>query len=205
MHKRTAHRWRLIAIMVIGGFLAFGSYWMVHLMENSDAGLDPDAFRNEPDYIVEQFSFVRMTPEGKPHYVLSGAKLTHRPVDDSSDVELPVLRNIAPGAPPMTIVAQRARILSTGKRVDLTGAVDIQRPASPTTRSLRMRTETLTVFPDEDRMQSDQQVKVQLGDSTISGTGMRANNATRQIHFASRSQIVEPPSPARQRPPGTQQ
>ncbi len=199
MHKRTAHRWRLITIMVVGGFLAFGSYWMVHLMENSDATLDSDAFKNEPDYIVEKFSFVRMTPEGKPHYVLSGAKLTHRPVNDSSDVELPVLQNIAPGAPPMTIVAQRARIVNAGNQVDLNGKVDIQRPASPTTRSLRLRTEKLTVFPDEDRMQSDQQVTMQLGDTVVTGTGMRANNATRQIHFASRSQIVDPPGAAARR------
>jgi lipopolysaccharide export system protein LptC len=197
MHKRTAHRWRLIIIMMVGGFLAFGSYWMLHLMESSDAVLDPDAFKNEPDYIVEKFSFVRMTPEGKPHYVLSGARLTHRPVNDSSDVELPVLQNIAPGAPQMTIVAQRARILNAGNQVDLNGKVDIQRPASPTTRSLRLRTEKLTVFPDEDRMQSDQQVTMQLGDTVITGTGMRANNATRQIHFARRSQIVDPPGAAR--------
>ena len=197
LHRRTAHRWRLIATLVIGSFIAFGSFWMVHLMQTGDAAGEIDPSKNEPDYIVEQFSFVRMTPEGKPHYLLSGAKLTHRPLDDSSEVVLPVLRNIAPGAAPMTIVAQRARILSGANQVDLSGKVDIQRPASPTTRSMRMRTETLTVFPDEDRMQTRAPVELQLGASTIHGTGMRANNATRQIHFDTRGQIVNPPKQAR--------
>ena len=197
MYRRTAHRWRMIATLVGGSFIAFGSFWMVHLMQTGDSASDTDPSKNEPDYIVEKFSFVRMTPEGKPHYLLSGAKLTHRPLDDSSDVELPVLQNIAPGAPPMTIVAKSARILSGANQVDLKGKVDIQRPATPTSRSLRMRTEKLTVFPDEDRMQTAEPVALQLGESTVNGTGMRANNATRQIHFDTHGQIVNPPKQAR--------
>ena len=197
MDKRTSHRWRLIATLVGGSFIAFGSFWMVHLMQTSDEGPGADAFKNQPDYIVEKFSFVRMTPDGKPHYLLSGTKLTHRPSDDSSDIDLPVMQNVAPGAAPMTIVAARAHIRSGADQVDLAGKVDIRRPASASARSLHMRTETLTVFPDEDRMQTDQPVNLQLGESVITGTGMRANNATRQIHFATHGQIINPPKQAR--------
>ena len=197
MHRRTSHRWRLIATLVIGTFIAFGSFWMVHLMQSGDAGPDADAFKNQPDYIVEKFSFVRMTPDGKPHYLVSGAKLTHRPTDDSSDIDAPVMRNVMPGAAPMTIVASRAHVRSGGDQIDLAGKVDIRRPASANARSLHMRTETLTVFPDEDRMQTDKPVNLELGDSVIIGTGMRANNATRQIHFATQGQIINPPKQAR--------
>jgi lipopolysaccharide export system protein LptC len=200
MHKRTAHRWRLSAIMVVGVFFAFGTFWLVQLAQNGDSAVDPNNFKNEPDYIVENFSFVRMTPEGKPRYLVSGAKLTHRPVDDSSDVELPVLQGVAPGQPLTTITSQRAKIRHAQNQADLAGDVKVVRPESPTNRGMQLRTEALTVFTDEDRMTSDQPVQVTLGNSTIKGTGMEANNATRELRFASRGQIVYPPKAARAAP-----
>lgn len=200
MHKRTAHRWRLTAIMVVGVFFAFGTFWLVQLAQNGDASVDPNNFKNEPDYIVEQFSFVRMTPEGKPRYLVSGAKLTHRPIDDSSDVELPVLQGVAPGQPLTTITSQRAKIRHAQNQADLLGDVNVVRPETPSNRGMHLKTEALTVFTDEDRMTSDQPVQVTLGNSTIRGTGMEANNATREIKFASRGQIVYPPKAARAAP-----
>lgn len=196
MDKRTAHLWPLLMTILVGAFVAFGSYWLVHLMEG-EAQVDADRFKNEPDYIVEKFSFVRMTPEGRPRYLFYGAKLTHRPFDDVSDVEQPIMQNLTPGLPPMTINAKRARIRHAQSQVDLLGMVDIYRPPSPETKGLRIKTEALTVFPDEDRMQSDQSVQMTLGPITATGTGMRANNATRQLEIFGRGRIIVPPKSAR--------
>ncbi len=198
MDKRTAHRWPLLITIVVGIFLALGSFWLLQVIQRGDGDIDPAAAGNEPDYIVEKFSFVRMTPEGKPRYLLYGAKLTHRPLGDVSDVERPMLQSMAPDRPPMTIKAQSARIRHEENEVDLLGKVDINRPASPAARALHMKTEALTVFPDEDRMESNQRVDMALGASTITGIGMKANNATRQVEFARRGQIVIPPKAARQ-------
>lgn len=197
MHKRTAHRWRLLVTLMTGAFLAFGSFWLLQVMQREDDELNAAANKNEPDYIIEKFSFVRMTPEGQPRYLFYGAKLTHHPHNDSSDVESPLLQSLTPGQPPMTINAVRAHILHGEDRVELLGKVDIERPASPTTRHMRLRTEALTVFPDEDRMQTDQKVDMVLGTATVNGTGMKANNATRQLDIGSRGQIVYPPKAAR--------
>jgi lipopolysaccharide export system protein LptC len=78
--------------------------------------------------------------------------------------------------------------------------VVIDRPAAPGASRLHLTTEALTIFPDEDRMQSDQKVQMALGDSQVSGTGMRANNATRQLDFASRGHIIYPPKAVREAP-----
>lgn len=196
MDKRTAHIWPLLITIMIGAFVAFGSYWLVHLME-SGADIDADRFKNEPDYIVEKFSFVRMTPEGKPRYLFSGAKLTHRPVDDISDVDAPMLQNLNPQAPPTTVVAKRARIDQSRNKVDLAGQVDVKRPEAPGQKPLHMQTEALTVYPDEERMETALPVNARLGTTTITGTGMQANNATSQLHIASRVQMVVPPKAAR--------
>ncbi len=198
MHKaRTAHRWRLLATILAGTFLAFGSFWLLQVMNRSDADIGPGADLKEPDYIVEKFSFVRMTPEGKPRYLFYGAKLTHIPLDDASDVVQPIMQNMAPGEAPMTMNAKRARIYHAENKVDLLGQVDIHRPPSAIAQGMRIKTEALTVFPDEERMQSDQKVLVTLGAATITGTGMRANNASRQLDFTGRGKIIYPPKAVR--------
>lgn len=194
MHKRTAHRGWLVLTVTVGALTAAGSFWLVELINRTDPRIDPDAFKGEPDYIVEKFSVVRMTAAGQPRYLLSGAKLTHHPHDDSSDVDKPLMKNVAPGAPPVTIRANRARVQHAQNQVDLSGAVDILRPASAGAQFMHMQTETLTVFPDEDRMLTNSKINVKLGAASIVGTGMRANNATRQLEFSGRGQIVYPPN-----------
>lgn len=192
-YKRTAHRWKLLTIMMIAAFCAFGSFWLVQVMENQDADGRLGGPQDEPDYIVENFSFVRMTEQGKPSYVVSGKRLAHTPLGDVSQVEAPVMQGIAPGRPRMTIVANRAQIYHGEHRVELLGNVDIQRPATPTSEALRVQTQALTVLPDEEILKTDRPIQMQLGAATVTGTGMVANNATQKLHLASRGQIVYPP------------
>ncbi|MES2127577.1 MAG: LPS export ABC transporter periplasmic protein LptC [Pseudomonadota bacterium] len=197
MHKRTAHRWRLAAIFTIGTFFALGSFWLVQVAHQGEEDVQADARKNEPDYIVEKFSFVRMTPEGAPRYIISGAKLTHHPLDNTADIDAPVMQGMQPKQPPMTMVAKRASIDQTGNRVTLLGSVDLERVAAPGVQHMSLKTEKLIVLPDDDQMETDQQVDMALGATTMRGTGMRANNATRQIHFLSKSEIILPPKTAR--------
>lgn len=191
-HKRTAHRWRLITIMVVGGFFALGSFWLVQMVNR---GGDPlgAADKREPDYIVENFSFVRMSPAGTPHYIISGDRLAHRPIDDTSMIDQPVVQSITAAHPPMTMTALRARIRHAENEVELLGKVDIERAPTATARRLKIRTEALTLYPDEDRMTSNEAVEVKLGDATIRGTGLQADNAAQTVHFSSKGQIVYPP------------
>jgi lipopolysaccharide export system protein LptC len=197
MHKRTAHRWRLLIIMMSGTFLALGSFWLAQMMDEQGAALGSDAFRDEPDYIVEKFSFVRMSPDGEPRYLISGAKLTHRPLDDSADIEQPQVRTVGAGHPPMTIVARNARVDHGNTQVHLSGDVNIERKAAATTRPMRLRTEALTIFPDDDQLKSDQPVSIESNGSRITGTGLFIDNAKRQMSIDSKVHIVLPPATGR--------
>ncbi|MES2739467.1 MAG: LPS export ABC transporter periplasmic protein LptC [Pseudomonadota bacterium] len=192
--QRTAHRTRLLLTILAGVLLAFGTFWLGLVMEQSGAGKRADQ-RNEPDYIVDRFSFVRMNQTGQPGYLISGTRLTHRPLDDSSEVEQPFMRSLKPGEPPMDMHADRARIDQGNSRVQLNGNVLVDRAEAPNIKRMAMRTEALTVLPDEDRMLSDRPVAIRVGDSLMTGIGMAANNATRQIDIAERMRIISPPVP----------
>ncbi|TFW30774.1 LPS export ABC transporter periplasmic protein LptC [Massilia horti] len=192
VNKRTAHRGRLLALMLMGLLCAFGSFWLLQVMsggEETQAGVAS----TEPDYIIDNFSFVRMSEHGQPRYVLSGARLTHRPVDDVSEIEKPVMHSLTTQHPPMTVTANHARVLHAKDQVDLIGDVDVVRPETPKYKPLRMRTEELTLLPDDEIMKTDKHVTLTLGGMSVSGTGMVANNATQQVHLDSQSHIELPP------------
>nr|WP_315397785.1 LPS export ABC transporter periplasmic protein LptC [uncultured Duganella sp.] len=197
MRKRTAHRWQLTLTMLIGVFVAVGSFWLVQLVNQSGQDQQADQFLNEPDYIIDRFSLVRMTKEGKPAYIISGDKLTHRPIDDSSDIDKPFLNSLAGNQPPMTIHADTARVDQNNTRITLNGNVDVVRPATPKAEALRLQTSTMTVYPDEERMETAAPVQMKLGASTSSGTGLKTNNATRQLQLGGRGTITLPPKAPR--------
>jgi lipopolysaccharide export system protein LptC len=190
-----AQRWRVMLTIAIGTFVALGSFWLVQVMERSALDLRPDPNRNLPDYIVERFSFVRLDINGAPAYIVSGDKLTHLPADDASLVEQPYMRNLSSTQPPTEIRAAHARIDQDNTRMHLTGNVHVERVASASLQKMDLKTEALTVFPNSDRMETDQPVRVVLGQSVMTGVGMKANNATRQLDVSQRLQITYPPAP----------
>lgn len=179
--KRTAHRWRLGAIFGACLALALGSFYIVQLMNVQDMEMMSDAHKGEPDYIVEKFSAVRMAPDGTPRYIISGARLAHIPITDSSTVDAPALQSFAPDKPPMYINSKTAQLDHVNNTVELAGNVDIRRAGSPTAKPMTIRTEALTVLVDEDRMQTSLPVEMTSGATVVRGVGMTANNATRQV------------------------
>jgi lipopolysaccharide export system protein LptC len=193
MHKRTAHRWRLGTIMMVGAVFALGSFWLVQVINRGELAGAAEGLKTEPDYIVEKFSFVRMTLAGQPRYIISGEKLTHRPSDDSLDVVLPVVQNLSSKQPPMTMHAKAAHIDQATNVVDLIGDVDIQRPPLGAAQAMTLKTDALTVYTDEDRMETKQPFQLVIGNTTVAGVGMKANNATGQLDVKSRMQLNFPP------------
>jgi lipopolysaccharide export system protein LptC len=191
-YKRTAHRWRMLFVMLGGVFCAFGSFWLVQMMEQDDAGRNVN-FGNDPDYIVENFSFVRMSETGQPRYVISGERLTHRPVDNTSDIDKPVVQALSTEHPHMTTTARHAHVSQNQNQIDLTGDVDIRRPASARSQPLHITTESLTLLPDEEIARTAKPIRMKMGSATVDAVGMVANNATQQIQLGGRGRAVYPP------------
>jgi lipopolysaccharide export system protein LptC len=192
-NQRTAHRFRLSIGMLLALFAAVGSFWILELLNRAGEEMQADMRMNEPDYIVERFSFVRLNKEGKPSYIISGDKLTHRPVDDSSEIDKPIVRSLAQDQPPMDIRSNTARVDDVNSRVTLRDDVTIDRAAGQTNKALHLETDKLVIYPDEDRMETDQPVRMKSGETTAQASGMRANNASRQLELAGRGTLVFTP------------
>ena len=192
-HKRTAHRWRLLAMFGIGVAMALGSFWLVEVINRGEGFGANNVAKSEPDYIVEQFSFVKMTPEGKPRYIITGDKLTHHPDTDTADVLRPVVQSIAPPAPPMTMTGQTGRIDQVKNIVDMAGNVVIERPSAPQWPHLRLKTEALTILTDEDKLRTDLAVEMISDATVVTGVGMLADRAANNVDLYNRVHIFYPP------------
>ncbi len=193
-HKRTAHRWRVGAMIGAGVLMALGSFWLVEVINRGEFGAN-EVSKSEPDYIVEGFSVVKMTPQGAPRYIVAGDKLIHHPDSDTADIVRPVVQSLSPPLPPMTMTGATGRIDQVRNVVDVAGNVVVERPGSPQGPHLRLKTEALTILTDEDKLRTDLAVEMLSDQTVITGVGMLADRAANQVDIYHRVHIVSPPKP----------
>ncbi len=192
----ATYRLRLIMIIALGVVITLGSFWVLEVMRKNSIDNAPDIARSEPDFYVDNFKFIQLAKNGQLHYKMSGDRLTHEPLHDSYQIVQPVIIDPGQAHAPMTMRAESAIIEDDNSKVHLHKNVRIDRPASGQSQALHLETEYLLLLPDEDVMQSDQPVKVLLGQSTLSGNGLFANNATRELRVSGNVRGNFPPSSA---------
>ncbi|NMM26320.1 MAG: LPS export ABC transporter periplasmic protein LptC [Glaciimonas sp.] len=190
----SSYRLRLIVVIALGLVMALGSFWVLELMRKISIDNAPDIVRSEPDFYVDNFKFIQLAKDGQLHYKMSGDRLTHEPLHDSYQIAQPIIISPGMARAPMTMRAESAMIEDDNSKVHLRKNVRIDRPASGQSQALHLETEYLLLLPDEDVMQSDQPVKLLLGQSTLSGNGLFANNATRELRVSGNVHGSFPPS-----------
>lgn len=182
---RTARRFRLAAVLALMIGLALGSFWLYEVMRRATEDTLPNVERTEPDFYVEKFSYVKISPEGKAQYHFSGDKMTHNPVDDSYDIVQPVVSNLNAERPPLTLQSERATVNSDSSEVHMYDNVHLDRPAAINVEPMHVASDYLLLLPDDDVVKTDKPVEITLGRSKLTGTGMYANNATRELRLTS--------------------
>lgn len=180
-------------LVALAAGLALGSFWLLEVSRKAAETSAPGAARSAPDYYIDNFTFTRMSESGQPLYRISGDKLTHYPLDDSSEITHPLLHRLDKDKPPMTIHADRARIEDDNSKIHMYGDVNVDRPATPMAKYFHLQSEYLLVLPDEDVVQTDRPVRLVLDKSRLNGVGMYANNATREFRLNQRVQGTYPP------------
>lgn len=165
----------LIALAIV---LALGSFWLLEIIRNSNRTQAKHVVRSAPDYYIDNFEFIRMTESGLPRYSLSGRKLIHFPLDDSAEIELPIMRRLEKDKPPMTIRSDHARGEDQNSRIHMIGNVQIDRPATPLAPYFHLDSTYLLALPDEDIVETPKAVHIIQGTTVLNGVGMYANNAT---------------------------
>jgi lipopolysaccharide export system protein LptC len=166
--------WVLVLILAL---LLIVPFWL----NQSPRAISPSQnsqLSRTPDYVVENFSAIRMDEAGVGRHVLLAKKMVHYPDDDSTDLEQPRLIDTQPGKPAMQVKADEARMTSSGEDIYLSGNVMVVRNAGNGRGETSMTTSLLHVIPDDDIARTDKPVVITETNSVIRAVGMEMSNRT---------------------------
>lgn len=171
--------------LVLLGILAVVTYYLAEM-----AGRDPNVGRqrrvtHEPDYFVERFALTRLDANGQPSFSLTAKRLVHFPDDDSTEYLQPMLVSLDPNKPRVTLRADRGMSTSEGVETHLHDNVVLTRAATAGSPELTVKTEYILLLSDEDIARTDRFVRIENGESVLTGIGMEFNNAARQLDVRS--------------------
>jgi len=169
--------------------LVAGTWWAADYADRSLPVAPPARNTHEMDGWSRNFVMLRSDETGLPVNRLEGEYAMHFPDNDSYDITAPRAIGIQPGSPPTIGVSKTAVMDQNGNRIIMSGDAHIHRPADAERQALDVRSQQLTILPDEDVVFTDLPAQVTQGRSRMNGTGMRYNNKTRQLQVFSSSDV----------------
>lgn len=188
MQARLSSFIPVLVMLVLAGLTYFLDHWVQAPVATPDG-----KNRHDPDYFLEDFEALRYNPDGSLRYRLFAARMLHYPDDDSSDLSATRLFSYKQGAEPVSISGDEARVTQNGKRVDFHTHVEVLRPGAPPQGTLRVRTEALTVYPDDEYATTRAPVVIDTDRLHMTGTGMDFDQKTRtlQLHSQVRARYAK--------------
>jgi lipopolysaccharide export system protein LptC len=166
--------YRLYPILALA-LLAGGSLWLERITRVDESSVSQMA-QSGPDFTAEQTRVVGFGNTGKQRYELLSERLQHFPQGDITRLQAPQLRMINDDGRETVITAATAEVSPGGERVDLAGDVRVRRPGAADEAPLALDSETLTVWPDSHRAETDSPVLLMRGLTRANAQGMRADN-----------------------------
>lgn len=139
---------RHLAIAAALTALATGSWWMTHITSVPSA-TPSGKLRHDPDYILENFHNIVMTPDGRPQYELRGKRLVHYGDDATSVIDQPYVIQYAPGRAPTHARAKSGFLPHNNSYIRLSGNVIATHGRDPRTAGAQITTQELTLELDK--------------------------------------------------------
>ncbi len=178
----------LIALVLLL-VLVSGTWWAADYAQRSIATDPPRRVTHEPDSWAKSFVMVRTDATGVAINRLEGDTMQHYPDDDSYEITMAKATGQQPGTPVTVGTSNTAVMDQDGARIIMTGDAHVHRYADQDRPALDVRSEQLTLRPDDNLVLTDLPAHVVNGSSTMNGTGMRYDNNTRQLQVFSASDV----------------
>ena len=170
----------LVAITLLAA-LVIVTWWAADYTQRS-VDLDPPRrITHEPDTWATDFVMIRTDAQGMPINRLEGSRMRHYPDDDSYEITRARAVGQQPDSPVTIGTSNTAIMDQDGARIVMRGNAEVRRMPDKERPLLIVRSEELTVLPDEDLVITDQPALVINGNSTMNGRGMRYDNKSRQL------------------------
>jgi lipopolysaccharide export system protein LptC len=190
--RRTLDRLTIYLPLFLFALLALGSWWLVRSVpELTSPRIDPQ-LRQDPDFRLDQFTVKSFDTSGRLTREISGQSATHFPASQSLHIE--GVRILAENEVGTRLTAQAKKGISreAEQQVTLSGDAIAVRQADAQSPRIELRGETLTVWLEEERLVSDQPVRITHGADVFSAQTMNFDTRSGQYELQGRVRAVLP-------------
>jgi lipopolysaccharide export system protein LptC len=191
--RRTLDRLTIYLPLFLFAILALGSWWLVRSVpELMPPGLDPQ-LRQDPDFRLDQFTVKSFDASGQLTREISGQSATHFPATKSLHIEgVRILTENEVGTR-LTAQAKKGISREAEQQVTLSGEATAVRQADKQGPRVELRGETLTAWLQEERLVSDQPVRITRGTDVFSAQTMNFDVRSGQYELQGQVRAVLPP------------
>lgn len=183
-----------LTALVLLSILVGGTWWAAYYTQNT-VELDPPRRQtHEPDSWAKNFIMLRTDEKGFAINRLEGDYMEHFPDDDSYHLDDAQITLRQESNPVTTGSSEVAIMDQGGSRIQMIGNAYIHRQPDEKGDIFTIRSETLTLFPHEDKIRTEDPAVVVNGSHTLQGKGMYYDNTTRQLQVHQNTHTIISPS-----------
>jgi len=166
--------------LIVMALLASASWWLVRSVPTLLAPDTQKPVRQEPDYRLAQFSVKSFDASGRMTREVKGEKAQHYPASEEMHIEQ--IRIFAANDEGSTLNASARQGVATddGQKVILTGEAFAVRHAFNNLPKIELHSERLVALPDEDRLVSDDPVRIVRDRDVFTAASMDFNSQSGQ-------------------------
>lgn len=186
--------WLPIALLAM---LAALTSWLDRIVRPPEAAAS--ANRQEPDYIVEKISALRVGADGRARYRLSAERMVHYPEDDTTLLTAPVFVSYGTKEVPVTITARQGVVSGRGEHLYFQDDVRVTRAARGDRSELVVTTSFLHLIPEQHLARTDRAVQIADASTVVTAEGLELNSETRVLRLLSKVRGTYDPARGRGR------
>ncbi len=177
MNSRGHSLFPAIVLILLAGV----SVWLDRITRQ-DETVKVDKSLHEPDFTADKLTLRRYDLSGKTQYILVADRRIHYGDDESTELIRPRLDYLN-RPEPVRMESDFATVSKDGETVVLIDNVFLKRAAQPDKPEATLRTERMTVWPDDERMRSDAPVTLTQGKTVIAAERMESDNIVGNIRL----------------------
>ena len=167
--------------VIVLTLLAGVSVWLDRVTQQEPVART-DKTRHEADFSAERITLHRFDPTGNVQYILVADSMLHYADDESSELKNPRL-NYLNRPEPVWVESRFASVNKDGTTVVLTDEVLVRRAAHAGKPESTLRTEQMTVWPEDEKMRADKPVTLTQGQTVINAERMESDNLLGEVRL----------------------
>ena len=175
--------------LIVLSVLALITFWIDHTVKSQKPRMD-GSNRHDMDYFLEDFVTTKTDINGNLRHVLAAAEMRHYPDDDSTELIKPKFTQYGENKPYTQIQGEKGHVSSNGEVVEVEGNVVIVRQAFKDRGEMRLYTDYVKIFPNEERATTDSEVIItQAPNTRIVAHGMNYDKSSKSFTLNSRVKV----------------